>query len=327
MFPKLEAEMQVEGSVIHLRTRPAYFLRRGVTLGILVPFLLGIIAVLLFAIDMVDEARPGAATATGIVLFVLVSLPCMAWGSILILTRNARSRATAVQLDLSTGIVTTANHTTASLSQLRQIRLHKPNRLLAFLAVDALFLGERPTSEAPFRPPTPYIAIRLWQNIPERRGAEILTLAQTLASHLGTTVEDSRSAFDKGLDAGNAGRTWHASAYLPFQGIFLFASVAILLFRRSDHLGRFHAKQSLILLAFETFAILFVLALGVPLLFISGKDPHPLGAVVLSVGLLSIMLTRLLLRGYASLQAWSGRPFLLPILGSYTKRWLPDPPA
>jgi uncharacterized membrane protein len=324
MWPRLEAELTEDGPLLRLRTRPAHWLRRGAVLGLFVPALLAVVLVLLIIVDLIDRLRLGDGTIVGLVLSVLVGGPSVLWGAVLALSAQGRSQRSVVEIDLAAGLLRPTGAPARPLSAVRALRLHKPNSLVAWLAVDALLVDDQPRLAGPYQPPTLTTPVRLWGDIPEQKGAEALALVGQLAARLGVPLEDGRSAFDRGLDAGSRGRTWHTAAYVPLQGIFLFASALILLTRKDDAVGRFHARQSLTLLVVETIAIIGVIIVGATLMFLpGGRDPHPLGVAVLVGGLLLITGLRLVLRVYAAWRAWRGDLWLLPVLGRLTRRWLP----
>jgi uncharacterized membrane protein len=324
MFPRFEAELTEEGPLLRLRTRPAHWLRRGAVLGLVVPALLAMVLVLLIIVDLIDRLRLGDGTIIGVALFVLVGGPSALWGAVMALGAQGRSRRSVVEVDLAGGVVRPTGAPARPLSAVRALRLHKPNSLLAWLAVDALLVDDQVRPVGPYQAPGLTLPLRLWGDIPEQRGAEALALAGQLAERLGVPVEDGRGAFDRGLDAGKRGRSWHTAAYVPMQGIFLFASALILLTRKDDAVGRFHARQSLSLLVVESVAIVGVVIVGAPLMFLpGGRDPHPVGVAVLVGGLLIVTMARLVLRFYAAWRAWRGDLWLLPVLGRLTRRWLP----
>jgi uncharacterized membrane protein len=324
MWPRLEAELTEDGPLLRLRTRPAHWLRRGAVLGLFVPALLAVVLVLLIIVDLIDRLRLGDGTIVGAALCLLVGGPSVLWGAVLALGAQGRSRRSVVELDLAGGALRPAVGPARSLAAVRALRLYKPNSLVAWLAVDALLVDDQPRPAGPYQAPALTTPVRLWGNIPEQRGAEAVALAGQLAARLGVPLEDGRSAFDRGLDAGSRGRTWHTAAYVPMQGIFLFASALILLTRKDDAVGRFHARQSLSLLVVESIAIVGVIIVGAPLMFLpGGRDPHPIGVAVLVGGLVLITGLRLIVRFYAAWRAWRGDLWLLPVLGRFTRRWLP----
>ena len=85
----------------------------------------------------------------------------------------------------------------------------------------------------------------------------------------------------------------------------------------------------------EVAAILGTVAVGgagmalSPLLFGGsvGAAPHPVGMAVLALPLFAIAGVRLLLRLTAAFEAWRGETWALPVLGRWTRRWLPPPAA
>jgi len=209
------------------------------------------------------------------------------------------------------------------------LSLRKPNAMLKWMNIEADLHAATPHDDpSPYRAPR-HNAVVLVQRINELEAEPARKLMETLGSRLDLpTADRSSSLLGGGGASGTArGRGAHAAAYVPVQGIFLLASIFLLIARRGDPRAMFHARQSMLLLAFEVAWVVGVVAIGVPLMLLSeltgGEGPHPVGIVFIVVGMLPFLFMRIGFRFYGAWRAWKGDAWLVPVVGRISRRWLP----
>lgn len=314
----LHPALNDQGDRLILQTPRGFFLGRGLALGLAVPALLALLGALGVALDVADGG-PTLLSALVVAGVGLTALPSAAAGAWRLLRAGPLSAATRVELDLSAGRARGPG-AEVELSHARRLVVHKPRAGLKWWAIslehDAGARGlDRPAaSRGPER-------MRLVGDLDEAQQAQHRVLAEHLGARLGLPVID-----EGGLLEGGPARRWHALCYLPLQGIFLFASAGMLLFRRDDALGRFHAKQSLALFAVEVLAILAaVVALAVAVAFgeRAGEAVRLPLTLVGATPLMLVAVGRIGLRLFAMWRASKGEAWLVPGLGALSRRWRP----
>lgn len=317
-----------DGPVLRLQTPVRHYHFRAATLGLLLPFLLGLLVVLVALLELLEVGSVGPLTAVvgGIaVLGTGVALPFAVGMAVMAPRLSARS---AVVIDRTTRTITPREGEAVSLDRVVGLSLRKPTAMLKWLQIQADIEEAPSTVDSPYRAPASRSVV-LVSRINELEAEAGRQLMAELGERLGVEVSDRTSSLMGGGGAtGTAGgRGGHALAYVPVQGIFLFASIFLLVARRGDARATFHARQSLLMLAAEAAIIVVVCIVGLPLLFLSeltgGTGPHPAGIAVLLVGLLPFTMVRLVGRFYAAWRAWKGELWLVPVLGRISRRWLP----
>ena len=265
--------------------------KRGLINLFFIPVLCGLLALLLTLMF-----GPGSEWVV-VPLCGLGALAGMAQGLLFLVTADKRSQDSRVVYDLQAN-----NLDGRRLAPVQKIEVLQPSTWLKFLEIRLV------TSEGHHA---------LVERIAPKQGKEALAIAQDLGRELGVPVEDVGGVTDTGvlgLNTNHAG----AACYFPVQGIFLIASVALLIISRKPAI-RFHAIQSLTVFALFLFAILLVVGVGAGAMAVD----EGAGVVVLVLGLLGVALPRLVLRFVLCWKAWKGQLWIVPGLGFWMRRWLP----
>ena len=330
MSPGLKGVLTEEGDILRLQTPSRFWLMRGLVLLLVVPALLMLLVGLLALLELLDTGEPGPLTFGSAVVLGLLCLPSAAVGAVHLLRAGPRSAASRVEIDLAARQIRPTEGAAVPLDRVRSLVLHKPQPLLKWLAIEAE-VGE-PVAETgnPYQPPRGS-RLRLLGEISEFDSGRAFRFTEELAGRLGVPAEDrSPSLLGGGGASGKGkGRLGHALAYLPFQGIFLIASIFLLVARRDDPVARFHAKQSLVMFPLEMLAIFGAFALSMPFLFLGeltgsgSNEPHPVGIAIVLVLVIGVALGRLGLRLMAMSKAWRGEAWVIPIVGLISRRWKP----
>ncbi len=282
--------------------------------GLLVALLLPVAVVLLGVLAALALGLRSDQTVAWAILGGLVGLGCLvslAFGGVDVLLAGGRSRRSRVELDGSTGTATRGGRTVLGPGEALRVRVHKPSALLKWwgISVDRLDGG----------------AVLLLGKLPPSRNRAIRAAAERVAETLGVDAEIPAALTATGylgLSPQGAG----ALCYLPFQGIFLLASVWFALTSK-DTFVRFCARQSL---------LQFALAMGllVPILGCSGllgllltDRVHPAVVMVpLALLLVAYQAWRIVTRIVACWRAYHGKAWVIPWLGRVSRRWLPPEP-
>lgn len=325
--------LTVDDHILRLQTPPSFWYKRGAVVGLLVPALLLLLVVLVALLDFIEVGAPSVLTAIAAGAGGLLSGIFVLWGAVHIIRAGARSEASLVELDLQAGTITSAAEGTHPIAAVTALELHQPRVWQKWHAISAC-LSHGPVEDHgdPYRAPADERVVLLG-NINELEVGKANELMGTLSGHLGDIpiVDKSSGLLGGGGSAAvpgdtkaRIGRLGHALAYLPVQGIFLIASVVLLVARRNDPVAQFHARQSLALLPLEIAALLLGIVVTVPFMLIP-KDPSPLTMIPMLLVLLPIALGRLGLRLYAGWRAHKGECWVIPGIGWLSRRWLPEP--
>lgn len=321
----VRAALTVDDRVLRLQTPASFWWKRGAVLAVGVPVLLTILVALVALLDTIEVGEPSGLTLIAAAGSALLGGICMLVGGVHVLRAGPKSRASLVEIDLDQGIITSAAEGTHPLSAVRGLELHQPNPVLKWHAITArLHAGPQAEDGDPYRPPASG-SVQLLGQINELELGAARELMETVAGHLGglPAADKSSSLLGGGGSTGEKlGRLGHALAYVPVQGIFLIASIVLLVARRKDPVAQFHARQSLAFLPFELAALFGGILVTVPFMFI-GDEPHPAAAVLMGLVLLPIALGRLGLRFYAAWKAHKGACWVIPGMGWLSRRWLP----
>ncbi len=312
--------LTVDGRRLVLQTPRGFFAKRAAALGLLVPVLLTVIVGLVALLETVEGAGPGAATLVVAAVCALVGLGSGLAGAFTLVRAGPRSDASRVVIDLEAATLDSARDGRVPLSAVQGLVLHQPNRLTKWHCISAtLAAGPRAEDGDPYRPPASG-RVALVGHLTEWELTQARALLATLGDHLGVpTTDDSGGIFGKGSGKGG---TAHALAYLPVQGIFLVASLFLLLARRGEPLSQFHARQSLAFLPVELVALFGTTLVTAPLLFVT-DEPHPVAGVVMGLAIGTVAIGRLVLRFVAAWKAHKGEAWVIPGMGWLVRRWLP----
>ena len=154
---------------------------------------------------------------------------------------------------------------------------------------------------------------------PRASGRRLARAAELLANALGAEAEVPAAARRARGFVPASARTFAALCVAPLDGV-LVAYALFALATSRDELVRFHAKQSLALLAIE--AALFagvVGCLGAPLFLL--VDAAGLRAVGLACPLSMLALARVIVRVVAAIRAHRGEVWVMPWLAPVARRW------
>jgi hypothetical protein len=230
---------------------------------------------------------------------------------------RAGSRATRSRVVIDGGRIV---HDTGTFpaSAVTALVVRPQSRWLKFLALDAELRTPPADAPDPFTAPAEG-RVRLLAQVPPTAGPELAGIGREIARALGVDLR-VEGGVDRQTALGIPPGTLAMLCYLPFQGIFLVASIGVLVARPADPLVRFHARQSLALFAAElgAFAVAFAV-LGVALAALGDEAGLVVGLVAVGV----VAIGRLGLRIVACLRASKLEPWLVPGLGRWTARWLP----
>lgn len=290
------------GHTLTLRVPAWHYAWRGIALALVLPPLLALLA-LLASLDSDGIAAPSV---------VLAGLGGMAFatGVLLALASPLLSARTRVTLDLARGELTRARSPyPIPLSALSGLRSSRPNTLSSFFFLCATRSG------AP--------DVKLLGPLVPKHAAEAGSLAGWLGTQLGLPVDASSVAAPE-ASSSSSDQLAGVLCYLPIQGIFILASLYYLFAAKQRPFVRFCAIQSLSQLLFSlgVLAVLLI-GLGVPLAL---TEPSPLQTalvVLLAVSLSGYWLWNFGAHAYACYCAYKGRPWVMPWLGFWVRRFLP----
>lgn len=317
-----------QGDRIVLQTPASWWRRRGLVLGVAVPGLLVVLVGLFGLLDLLQEAG-GLLVGVAAGVCALVLVPSVLVGAVQLATASRNSARTRVEIDLQQREITTANEERVALDTVRSLALVKSNPLLKWMSIVAV-TGGGPEAESPYRPPREQQVVLLG-NLNELEVGKARVAMAELADRLGVSHSDRSPVLLGGGGRSGAGKGTlvHGLAYLPVQGIFLFASLFLLIARRDDAVARFHARQSLAFFAVELVVIVGGVIASLPLWFGASlledqmDDPYLPVAILTGLVLLVVTFARLGLRLYAGWRATQGEAWVIPGVGWLSRRWLP----
>jgi len=187
--------------------------------------------------------------------------------------------------------------------EVQGVQIRQPNRLLKFIAVEVV------TPEGP----RPFL-----ENLTMHQGPAATELGERMAKGLGVPLSDLAGA-RSGDAFGMSDKTAAMLCWLPFQGIWLIASLYYLVRGKERPFVRSAAIQSLtlfgaMLLAYAVigggFGVLYALTDSDVMLI-----PLIGGVVVIAFG-------NLIVRAIGCIQSLRGKPWVVPGLRRITRRWL-----
>jgi len=291
-----------------LRNPPRDFVVQGLLVLMLLPvltILLGVLVALMLGLQA-DQ------TAGWIAIGAFVGLGCLTWvllGGGQILTAGFRSRRSTILLDSGRRTIERNGVHLLDWADVAAVYAHKPSAATKWWAISVRTgVGE---------------SVLLVKRLPPSRSKTIQAAAAEVARLLDAELE----APPELTGATTLGLSPHASGalcYLPFQGIFLMASVWFALFSQ-NRFAKFCAYQSL--LQFVLAMVLLVPVLGACALMVVLLEDrvHPglLGAGMAML-LVPYQIWRVTTRIVACWRAFKGRAWVMPWLGFVTRRWLPE---
>jgi len=290
-----------------LRNPPRDFVLQGLLVALLLPVAVVLLG-LLFA--LMAGLRSDQTLAWAILggLVSLASLICLLAGGVQVLLARRRSRSTEVVLDRSRQAILRGGESLVRWSDVAAVRAHKPSALLKWWGISAV------THDG--------TSILLLGKLPPSRAVAVGALAKVAAAELSVAVdrpEDLAATGALGISPHTAG----ALCYLPFQGIFLLASVWFALFSK-DRFVRFCALQSLLQFALAMALLVPVVGCSGSLAFLLQDQVHPAAiAVGIAALIVPYQVWRIVARAVACWRAYHGRAWVMPWLGFVSRRWLP----
>jgi uncharacterized membrane protein len=270
-----------------------------VLLGVLVALMLGLRA---------DQ------TTAWVVLGAFVALGCLVpilIGGVQVATAGIRSRRSTVLLDSGRRTIERNGVHLLAWADVAAVYAHKPNAATKWWAISVRTgVGD---------------SVMLLGRLPPSRSKAIQAAAAEVARELDVEVDTPPEL--TGATGGLSPHTAGALCYLPFQGIFLLASVWFGLFSQNRFV-KFCAYQSL--LQFVVAMVLLVPVLGGCALMVAVFEDqlHPglLGAGM-ALLLVPYQIWRVGTRLVACWRAYKGRAWVMPWLGFVIRRWAPEEDA
>lgn len=296
---RLQGAVTVDGDRVTFVTPRGVYLRQALLALVLAPVAGGLVAFLVLAAVGVVPAIVVAAALTLFLLALGVGRPLLLLAG-----------ATPVTLDLAAR-TWQRGADRGPLAEVTKVLAEQPSAGLTWRALRA-----HRTSG----PPLPLLA-----DLPPGHPHELLALAEWAGAAIGVPSRGTPDVFVRDV-FGGGDRTAAALCYLPFQGIFLLASLWYLFRGRERPYVHFAARQSLVITAVWVptvigFVAVFAVAAAIP------ERGHAtaralaiaIPALLLSVAWLGHFAARVVL----CFRAWKGRVTVLPVLGRFAG---PPPP-
>jgi uncharacterized membrane protein len=287
-------------------------LKQAALQGLLLPLLLVLVC---FALVLVAEGDPRASlpSVLGCGLLALVGMGQAALGALRSKRLAERSTVTVAlaerQLKHADGV--------ASTDGVLELVVRQANSWQKWLAIDAILAPTATPATGPFAAPSKASSWRLLTRIPPQLGPEAAGTLRELGAALGVPVH-VEGGVDRGSVLGMGPGTTAVFCYLPFQGLFLVASVGVLLVSRDPEL-RFHARQSLVLFVAELLAFVGCGVAGGVVALVSTDAGIVVGALLF----VAVALLRLVVRIGCCFLAQKVTPFRIPGIGRLVA--LPEP--
>jgi len=124
------------------------------------------------------------------------------------------------------------------------------------------------------------------------------------------------------LALGMGPREQAMACYLPLQGIWILASILVLIFSK-DAFARFAARQSLVFFAISSVVLVVMVVCGAGIGIGLEQVHRGLGVIPMLLFILPPVLIRLGLMLAALFQARRGRAWIIPGMGFLVRRWQP----
>lgn len=306
-IPGLDAYLQVGPEGATLRNPARDFVIQGLLFAILLPSLLAFVGVLV-AFGAVPEGPPGRGLHPfTVVVGALTFMACgLALGAGLVQAALGpwRSGRSQVRVPADGGDLVLAGGARLARVTVQRVRVGRPSSLLKWQGI----IAETGTGD-----------VVVLGRLPPSRSQLIGGLAEYLAADLGVPV-DTRDALSGPLGMG--AREQATACYLPLQGVWIIASILVLIFSKDDF-ARFAAKQSLSWFVLSTAALLALIGCGAGGGSALAEVHEALAVGWALVFILPAALVRLGVLVYATARAWQGRAWVMPGLGWLVRRWLP----
>jgi hypothetical protein len=278
-----------------LRTPASSWWVQGLLLIFLLPALLIFIGVLIAALEGGGDPLAFAIFGGGA---ALLSVPCVLWGLVLVALSGSRSRDSEVVLDWTTGTLTAADALLINLDRVQSLRVHQPNPLMKWRVLDLVLDEGEP--------------IVLMQRLTTRRCRGIADAVAPMRARLGDVPFDLPADAATGDAVGLGDRHAALACYLPFQGIFLMASLWYVFQAKERPFVRFAAIQSLMQFVLTTTMIGGLVAGSVGLSMAKEQIGQP-ALVIALVGVWGLFfLFHMGSRIVASVASYRGRPIVFP---------------
>lgn len=321
---KLAEALDERGDVLVLRTPVGFYRKRGVTFLLAIPFL---------AVVFGGLCAGGIADGSGLsndelnIMLAVLSVPVLAVagagflaGVITLVRAPGKSEASTVRVDLGRRVLERGGQS-VSLSEFSSLELVQPSKVLKWRSIRACRPASSEQSDNPYASSSRAEPMVLLENIEPLQGEAAGALLRYLGERMELQVR-AAPGMDKSALGGLGGSSNHAAmlCYLPVQGIWLIASLGMLVFSK-EPLVRFHAKQSLLMGAAHIGLAIAMVAGGAIGFEVLGSDA--VGAVLMLLPLLPMMLL-IVLRFVGAYKGHKGAWWVCPGLGWLTRRWIPE---
>jgi uncharacterized membrane protein len=307
-----------------LRTPRSHYVKRGIVWLTAWPFLMGMVLMFVACATLEGLGEIGVLVAS--VPLGLSAGVGSTYGAIRLIRSRALSRASELQVDWSANEFRQGAQVTP-FSAVKRLELCQHSKMLAWRHIVAHVQSES-SDQGPYRAPTgDQVPLIRFMTYKEDDAAK--ALLRELGARLERPTQVAALSAPTGAASmfGKSAKTAAAAAYFPIQGIWLFASLGVLLLDKRP-LSRFHAKQSLAVGAgWFVFVTGGVLAIAGASALVGGGEPPPWvllpGVMLLLVGALA----HLVLRIIGCFEAYNEQYWVFPGLGWLSRRWIPADPV
>jgi len=275
---------------------------RGIVLALALPPLFALLAALL----LMEDAE---ATLPSVVIGGLAAVAFLS-GLLVVLASPLLSARSKTRIDFSRGAITSTRFPELPLHEIASLAVVRPSPWTAFLELRALRRSGGP--------------IRILGPLVPKQSGDLYLLASWLGTSLNVAVDASTVEPRPGASS-SGDHMAGLLCYLPVQGIFLIASLYFLFAGKKRPFVRFCAIQSLSQFVFSFGALVVLLvALGVPVAALDGAPLQTVFIVLLALGLTAFWLWNFGAHAYACYAAYKGRLWVMPWLGFWVRRFLPE---
>jgi len=255
--------------------------KQAIARAVLLPIAVGLLTFLMVPLDEVG-------VQVGALVVAVFSVGCVVWGGLGFVRAEAQSAGTRTLVD-PVGRRLVHPRGEASTERVQELVLAPMSGWSSWLVLQAVVTPDGVDAGTPFAAPDTG-RFGLLSRVPPARGAEVAEVARAMADALGVELR-VQGGVDRPGPFGMGPGQVAMLCYLPVQGIYLLASIGVLVAAKDPWL-RFHAKQSLLLLAVELLGFAGAAAVGVAVMALH----FDAGIAVLGLGILVVALARFAVR-------------------------------